>query len=655
MLRSVDSSVRQPVELRPSTQTAKTEGGEKPLATYTSKADGSERSVAITSPSQKISDTEIAAIRDSFKQNFGETATGLAFRMIDQRLGDEAEIRGEHVLAANMVAMECVSPGIGFAREKLAAEGDVQDARKELDAAKKELQLATANHEQRSKDLGDEPFSMLRHGLYKEKEDASTRLETATRRLAKAEKGLEKAEKSLSSATEKLETFKGALDQPLRRSDDEVRLKTSKSGAESWVGSAQERLADARLELEAAKKEVESRTLSPEDPNWESRWLPGFTKPLADARERLAKAKEEVAEARADLKDAQTHLDDVDTRLSALQSGPLYRRAQAMLDHVGQDKRFMDILDDMAPGKATGGGLGKLESVINKDIYGKVLEKAVTTALPPLGIANLFRSAIKAEDCERRLDSASKHMGDAPLAKGLATSLAHAKEAEKWKLGIEGTIGFVGMALTMKGASAVGTLMQPAMLVVNKAVEHGTQPLGWIVGGAVSKITESVVEGLPDMVFEKAGNTVLDKASDSNAQGMERAELVRTLKAMEVPEGTSMPVIPVKPYGSSHSAERVLPLSDPQVGIAFLAYLGPKADEGMLRDPGKREMEERRLQLREEMFGAGRSEDLRPGTKVDGDKDLVSQLDRGPGQQGRSSVGGASPLHLLHAGLGWTT
>jgi len=175
MLRSVDSSVRQPVELRPSTQTAKTEGGEKPLATYTSKADGSERSVAITSPSQKISDTEIAAIRDSFKQNFGETATGLAFRMIDQRLGDEAEIRGEHVLAANMVAMECVSPGIGFAREKLAAEGDVQDARKELDAAKKELQLATANHEQRSKDLGDEPFSMLRHGLYKEKEDASRR------------------------------------------------------------------------------------------------------------------------------------------------------------------------------------------------------------------------------------------------------------------------------------------------------------------------------------------------------------------------------------------------------------------------------------------------------------------------------------------------
>ena len=54
MLRSVDSGVRQPVELRPSTQTAKTEGGGEPLATYTSKADGSEHSVAITSPSQKI-------------------------------------------------------------------------------------------------------------------------------------------------------------------------------------------------------------------------------------------------------------------------------------------------------------------------------------------------------------------------------------------------------------------------------------------------------------------------------------------------------------------------------------------------------------------------------------------------------------------------
>ena len=176
-------------------------------------------------------------------------------------------------------------------------------------------------------------------------------------------------------------------------------------------------------------------------------------------------------------------------------------------------------------------------------------------------------------------------MGDAPLAKGLATSLAHAKEAEKWKLGIEGTIGFVGMALTMKGASAVSTLMQPAMLVVNKAVEHGTQPLGWIVGGAVSKITEFGGR-------RPAGHGVREGGHHRPRQGL-RQQRARNgacragaaLKAMEVPEGTSMPVIPVKPYGSSHSAERVLPLSDPQVGIAFLAYPRPQGRRGHAARP----------------------------------------------------------------------
>jgi hypothetical protein len=98
-----------------------------------------------------------------------------------------------------------------------------------------------------------------------------------------------------------------------------------------------------------------------------------------------------------------------------------------------------------------------------------------------------------------------------------------------------------------------------------------------------------------------------------------------------------------------------MPLSDPDVAVAFVAYLGPGADESLLGNPQTREMEERRLELRQEMFGAPPEEHLVPGTKVNGDKALVEQLDLGSRRQSSVGVGDASPLHLLYAGLGWTT
>jgi hypothetical protein len=111
-------------------------------------------------------------------------------------------------------------------------------------------------------------------------------------------------------------------------------------------------------------------------------------------------------------------------------------------------------------------------------------------------------------------------------------------------------------------------------------------------------------------------------------------------------------VIPVRPFGPQHG-ERILPLSDPEVATALLAYLGPKADHAMLSDVSKAPMEERRLQMRAELFGAARDEDLVPGRKLDGEteSELIGQLDSHKG----SLADRTSPLHLLHTALGWTT
>ena len=131
---------------------------------------------------------------------------------------------------------------------------------------------------------------------------------------------------------------------------------------------------------------------------------------------------------------------------------------------------------------------------------------------------------------------------------------------------------------------------------------------------------------------------------------MDASELREQLAKFELPDGSALPVIPVRPFGPQH-AERILPLSDPEVASAFLAYLGPKADDAMLRDPSKAPMEERRLAMREELFGAARDENLVPGKKVEGDGELISQLDDRRG----SLADRMSPLHLLHAALGWTS
>ena len=177
----------------------------------------------------------------------------------------------------------------------------------------------------------------------------------------------------------------------------------------------------------------------------------------------------------------------------------------------------------------------------------------------------------------------------------------------------------------------------------HSVVAHGASQL---VGDATGSLVQMGVKKALDTGAEKG----LGKLAESHQQGLSASELRAQLAKFELPEGSALPVIPVRPFGPQH-AERILPLSDPEVATAFLAYLGPKADDAMLRNPGKAPMEERRLAMREELFGAGRDENLVPGKKIEGDPDLLGELDSRRG----SLAGGMSPLHLLHAALGWTT
>lgn len=653
MLRSVDSGVSQQVRLQSSPDGTKgPKDGGKTIASYSSPTDGGERSVVnITSQTQKLSTEEVETIRNSFKLHFGDDAAKLAFRHIDHRMSEKSTIRGEHVLTATVAAMEYVSPEIRFTREKLAAEGDLAHARTVLDDAQKEVEAAKAELAQRR---GDHQFGTLAPGTAKALTEANERLAKAESGLAAAEAGFAQAEKTLTRASDRLDGLRKALDQQLMPGDDTVRLKSRKMAVEGDVALAQKKLDTAKTELAAAEKELAKGQGKYAEMLDAGIYSHDVKTRLEKARTWQETAKAGFDKAAAELGEAKEDLADIDARLTALETGPQLRRAQAMLDHLGGDPRFMEQLDKVAPGKATGGALGKLEGVINGQIFGTVLKKAVSVALPPVGVGVIFKNAIGAEDCERRLDSASRHIDDAPLAKGLATTIARGKETEKWKLGIEGTVGFVGMALTMKGASAVGTLMQPVTSLVGHAVGQGTQSLGWIVGGAVTELSTLAVGAAPSLAGTTIGGKVLESGAEGNQRGITREALTQTMKRMEVPEGTAMPVIPVRPFGPGH-AERMMPLSDPDVAVAFLAYLGPAADKSLLANPKTYEMEERRLQLREEMFGAARDEDLKPGGKVDGDKELVEQLDLGAQRQSSVDVGDTSPLHLLYAGLGWTT
>lgn len=629
-----------------STVLKQAEGGDAPITRFTSPSGGGERTVVeITSLKQELTSTEVEAMRGAFARMYGVDATRQAFRLIDSRLGEERPIRGEHVASAELAALEFVSPVLQAAGQKIRAEDALAFARMQADKAQLAFDAATEKAKAaKDAQLDLEADRGWSPGLRQERETAEVEQRAAAEKLGAARERLAGAGKILAKATTQLETASRALDRSLDVGEDLIKLEGQKTSADGGVELTRRKLDRADERLEAAMEKFRQAKDDLYDMEQDRGWSPGLRMDRDKAERELETAKAEAAVARREFDEAVELRGDIEARLDALRSGPMLRRAQTLLDHVGEDPRFTALMDKTSPGKMTGGALGTAESVMAGLAPGKLLTKAATTIVAPVGIASLFYRAVSAEDRERRLGEVSKHLDGAPLAKGLARGLAAANEMEKWKLGIQGTLGFVGFAVSVPGASAMTAVMSPLTSAIgHSVVAHGTSRL---VGDATGSLVQMGVKKALDTGAEKG----LGKLADSHQQGLAASELRAQLAKFELPEGSALPVIPVRPFGPQH-AERILPLSDPEVAAAFLAYLGPKADDAMLRNPGKAPMEERRLAMREELFGAGRDEDLVPGKKIEGDPDLLGELDSRRG----SLADGMSPLHLLHAALGWTT
>jgi hypothetical protein len=215
-----------------------------------------------------------------------------------------------------------------------------------------------------------------------------------------------------------------------------------------------------------------------------------------------------------------------------------------------------------------------------------------------------------------------------PLAWGLAASMAQHAEVDKYQKGIQATVGFVlsGVSPVPHGG-ALGAVLSPVTNAASHAIAHGaaSQGVTYGVGLGVSKAV-----GVP------------------TGEAMNRA----LRKSIEASAAITMPVITVKEEGKPVD----LPLADPRFAKPFLAYLGPAADQAMLadQDPAVRQQEERRLEIRRDLFGTtDDTEDLRPDHRDDQhdlNVKILAELDGGePG----AAVGQASPLWVLYCGLGW--
>ena len=604
-------------------------------------------------------------MREAFKKQFGEGVTGEVFREIDQQVRDDENVLGEHVLRANLAALENISPALRLASQAIDARDGVSALKADINTAGKVLETIQDEVEERERDYEEYATKgSINPGLTEPLALAKAKRAEAQENLQKLRAELGEAEQHLSDTTAKLQAFNKALDQPLLAKEDEVRLTGLQTSTETSIASKKEKITalESRISaLEDRVKDKESDLQMYADGPFTRVSAPGIWGELDAANAELTKAKEDLVAAKKQLSSSEASLVQIKEELTALKVGPSYRRAQKMLDNVGDDPRFMKLLDKLAPGKASGGALGKLESGFASITPGEVMKKVVTTAVAPLGVARFFYTAVKAEDRERRLDTAKGHMQEYPLAKGMAESLARANEKEKWQAGLQGTLSFVSMALTVKlpgVTSAMGALTGPLTSGLAHTVSEGAHSaLGSIVGGATSMATDYAINSGPFSAVTKAVSKGMDQVPESHAEDLSSREIRSALNKLAVPDGTAMPMIPVKPFGPGSQIVRDLPLADPEVAVAFLTYLGPPADQAMLRDPGTREMETRRLTIREEMFGAKPTEDITPGEARDTrlEKQLVSELDsRGSVRPSSATVRQTSPLHLLTASMGLT-
>ena len=415
--------------------------------------------------------------------------------------------------------------------------------------------------------------------------------------------------------------------------------------------------AEATLkQVEPAAKELAGRLQS--KMNEEKEILDDYS-PMRDSF-RLTNLRKEIEELKPQLEELNSIVataikerDDAIRTLDGFARSPLdatdFGKAQQRLDKVDSDLRFRTLLNDTyARGEALHGGSGTAYRMKPTSEAPKTVAKElIGIALPPIGVALAFRSAIKAEDRQRRLGNAAKFLDAHPLAKTVAKSMEAAAEGEKNKAAIAGTVSFVAIGATAHFA--------PVALPGLKAISN---PLSSVVGSGVSQ----ALTGHMGHVGIKALSTTSSIATGrlySEVQGQTSSSLAPSrsgktfieVQPVEVPlpEGTIPPTIPVKI--ATDEGERTKEFDMTKAGPALLHYLGPQVGDT------SSSQEQNRKELRD-LFGAKPEDDLDPTVKRSEDErkrdsEIAHALDD-PSQPGAADlIRSVSPLRLLHIAQGW--
>ena len=608
---------------------------------------------AIADKSTKLEAQDIASVRESFRGMFGNATGDQALRQIDQRIRGGKEITGEHVQTAAVAAMEMLSPLIRCGKAVATAEAAVKSADKRLSNAK--AKLAAAQREKDEDDSRYEPGT-FQPGVRSDREKSAKALKEAEKEAADALAEKKAADESLETANRNLDTCRKSLDASFDPGEDEVALLKRRDVFENAVISTTVSRDEAAEAVKAAQAELDTRLKDREEARQGDNYFsdslnPGVQKPVEEAQAKLDDAKAKLAGAEKERDEALDDLRGLDAQYSALMAGPGLRRAQVLLDNLGGDPRLQKEMAETAPSS-----LGeKAKAKIKTATTPKELGKTAIGLVPLASTFTKYAEMVGHEDTERRLGAATDRLGATPMAASMAQVLERDAEISKDKAGLSMAIGFVASGISASipgiGGSALNALIGPALTPLSSAVAGGTaHALGETASGLLGSGVAWGIKWTGKKIMTEGASTALGQIAPDQiaADRSKLAEQLSQSSDVAVPEGTAMPMIP-KPDGSGEA----WPLSDPNVAKALLAYLGPGQDQAMLRDPAKRDMEERRLLLREQTFGTPRDVDLSPGrAATELDKRLVETLDKG--RSGGGSVGPmAPPLQVLQAALGW--
>jgi hypothetical protein len=587
----------------------------------------------LSSTKNEIAPYKIEGLRRDFQAAFGVAVTSEAFRRIDDRLLRDEPVEGKHVAAAANAAIEFMAPGARLLQELHAAE-------QELNAAQEEVELSFARGQSAKDELGllADTASVQRWvpGMLKREHELLDAQGQAKSDHWAAEQRVTAAKQQVAEINAKLATFDEAREKGPAVGEDVRQLELGIREATADVERLTRQVKVLRLQgdlgeegdrAELSGKETSSdpgvgrRTAGPEDPD-----------------SRLERAEKELAA-------AHKRLDGAKSRLEILKNGPELLKAQRLLDRIGEDPRLADMLDDQyVRGGVTGGAKGKLKGLASVKTVATVGITAMSVLIPPAGGALALGKGIKAEKQQQRLEAAARMLGDHPLARNIATTLATHAEQSKWKHGFGLAGAQLGTALLVSGG--IGAVLHTATAAMAKAATSGTQQaLGSAGSKALSMTATQTANRVPGFAYGKVKGRAMGPVTALHGASLPRQSLRSAPKS--IPEGLAAPVLPVP---TKNGGVRLFDLATPAVAQALLAYLAPGLDQSALQNPATYRHEARRMELREELFGADGKQSLVQRMDKDARGELTELLDSGKATQ---LPKGVSPLQVLLVALGW--